>query len=241
MSAIRLLGVCCLLAPARLTAQPPQARAGSGGFVAIFDGKTLAHWEGDSTFWRVENGLLIAESTPERRVTRNSFLIWRGGVTRDFELKLEYRLTAAANSGVQYRSRELPEVGPWVMRGYQADLDGADRYSGQIYEERGRGFLARRGVFARARDSAAGGPEGLGSLGEDSTLKALLRPGDWNTLHVIARGHLIVQLVNGRMMSGLVDDDAKGRAAEGLLGLQIHTGPPMRIEFRNIRYRDLSN
>ena len=215
------------------------AGVGDSGFVAIFDGKTLRQWEGDTAFWRVDNGVLIAESTAERRLTRNSFLVWRGGLTRDFELKLDYRLTAGANSGVQYRSKLLEQVGPWVMQGYQADLDGADRYSGQIYEERGRGFLAMRGIFARIRGAAAGGKAPIGSLGDDSTLKALLRPGDWNSLHIIARGNLIVQFVNGRMMSGLVDDDEPGRAVEGLLGLQIHTGPPMRIEFRNIRFKDL--
>lgn len=215
----------------------PEARALDTGFVAIFDGKTLNRWDGDPAFWRVEDGTLIAESTPEKRVTQNSFLIWRGGTTRDFELTLDYRLSANANSGVQYRSMVLSNLGPWVMKGYQADLDGANQYSGQIYEERGRGFLAPRGAFVRMRGAKAGGKQPIGSVGDAAELRALLKRGEWNSLHIIARGNQIIQLVNGRLMSALVDDDEQGRALEGLLGLQIHAGPPMRIEFRNILFK----
>ena len=148
--------------------QPKAPVQDAGGFVPIFDGKSLSGWEGDTTFWRAEAGAIVGESTPNRPLTRNSFLIWRGGTTRDFELKLEYRLSPNANSGVQYRSTVLSSVGPWVMKGYQADLDGANQYSGQIYEERGRGFLAMRGAFMRMRGAAAGGKEALGSLGDDA-------------------------------------------------------------------------
>lgn len=87
------------------------------GFEAIFDGKTLAGWDGDPAFWRVENGAIVAESTPERPLERNTLLIWRGGTLRDFELKLEYRLSDAANSGVQYRNALAPEAGRWAMKG----------------------------------------------------------------------------------------------------------------------------
>jgi hypothetical protein len=209
------------------------------GFVSIFDGRTLNNWDGDSTFWRAENGMIIAESTPAKRVTVNTFLIWRGGTTADFELKLDYRMTATANSGVQYRSAILSNVGKWVMKGYQADLDGVDRYSGQIYEERGRAFLATRGSFTRIGGTAGGGNKLIGSLGDDASLKALLKPNDWNSLHIIARGNTIIQMVNGRMMSALIDEDEQGRAMEGLLGLQIHTGEPMKIEFRNLMFKKL--
>jgi hypothetical protein len=215
--------------------------AQSSQFVPIFDGKTLANWDGDSTFWRVENGVIVGQSTPEKRVTQNTFLIWRGGTTADFELKLEYRISggANANSGVQYRSSVLANVGKWAMKGYQADIDGANRYSGQIYEERGRGFMAMRGAFTRIADSASGGKTPIGTFGDDSTLKALLKVDDWNTLHIIARGSTIMQVVNGRVMSAIVDEDPRGRALDGLLGLQIHTGPPMKVEFRNVMLRKL--
>lgn len=228
-----------LALPGALVSQDAGVRDSSNGFVAIFDGKTLNHWDGDPTFWRVEDGMIIGESTPEKRLTQNSFLIWRGGTTRDFEFTVDYRMTPNANSGVQYRSVVLANVGPWVMKGYQADLDGADQYTGQIYEERGRGFLAVRGSAVRMRGAAGGGKQPIGSLGEDAGLKALLKPGDWNSLHIIARGNLIVQLVNGRVMSMLLDEDEQGRALEGLLGLQIHAGQPMRIEFKNAWFKPL--
>ncbi len=230
--------VAYLLSRGAVPPLPPPSQD-ADGFVAIFDGKTLNHWEGDTAFWRVEDGKIVGQSTPDRRLMQNSFLIWRGGTTRDFELKLEYRLTPDANSGVQYRSTVVSNLGPWVMKGYQADLDGANRYSGQIYEEKGRGFLALRGALVRMRGTAAGGKQPIGSLGDDAGLKALLKPDDWDALHIIARGNQIIQLVNGRVMSALIDDDEQGRASEGLLGLQIHAGPSMRIEFRNLWFKPL--
>ena len=230
---LALLGLAAL--PGGLRSQESR-----GGFVVIFDGKSLAQWDGDPSFWRVEAGAIIAESTAEKPLAQNSFLIWRGGRTKDFELTLEYRMTPNANSGVQYRSVVLENVGRWVMKGYQADLDGADRYTGQIYEERGRGFMALRGAFTRVAGAEAGGKRAVGSFGDDATLKALLKPGDWNALHIIARGNLIIQLVNGRVMSALIDEDETGRALDGLLGLQLHAGPPMKIEFRNLWLKALA-
>lgn len=239
---IRIAVVGALALPFTLAAQ----RAGRGlaadatsGFVEIFDGRSLNNWDGDPVFWKVENGVIVAESTPDKRAASNTFLIWRGGTSRDFELKVEYRMTPNANSGVQFRSSLLSSVGRWAMQGYQADLDGANQYTGQIYEERGRGFIAVRGSFVRYKAAAAGGSTLIGSFGDDTTLKALLKPNDWNSLHVIARGNTIIQLVNGRVMSAVVDEDERGRAMEGLLGLQLHTGPPMRIEFRSLWFKTL--
>ncbi len=224
-------------APAAQRGLQPPAPDDDEGFEPIFDGKSLAGWEGDPAFWRVENGAIVAESTPERPVERNTFLVWRGGALRDFELKLEYRLSEAANSGVQYRSTLAPELGRWAMKGYQADMDGRDTYTGMVYEERGRGFLAPRGQFARV---AAGGRRKLiAETGRPEDLRAQLKTGEWNRMHIIARGNVLLHFVNDRLMAGLVDEDAPNRALEGLLGLQLHAGKPMRIEFRNIRLRRL--
>src|SRR6187200_668953 len=130
-----------LVIPALMTAQgpPPPGKAGgvfpatepddTAGFVPIFDGKTLNGWDGDTTFWRVENGEIVGETTPHKVVKSNSFLIWRGGKVRDFELKVEFKLSNT-NSGIQYRSTELPELGKWVLKGYQADLDIGNGYTG---------------------------------------------------------------------------------------------------------------
>src|SRR5690606_13357487 len=116
------------------------------GFTSIFDGASLDGWDGDPAHWRAEAGSIVGESTEDQPLEQNTFLIWRGGRPADFELQLEYRINST-NSGLQYRSVELPEVGTWVLKGYQADIDAENRYTGQIYEERGRGFLALRGQF----------------------------------------------------------------------------------------------
>ncbi len=110
-------------------------------FVQIFDGKTLQDWEGDQTYWRVENGNLVGEVTPATLLDRNSFIIWRGGETKDFELKAEFRVSDKGNSGINYRSEEVNDV-PFALRGYQSDIDGEKKYTGMNYEERGRTVLA---------------------------------------------------------------------------------------------------
>ena len=121
------------------------------GFDKIFDGATLTNWDGDPTFWRVEGGAIVGETTAEKPVTENTFLIYRGSEPDNFELKLEFRMNST-NSGVQYRSRQLTgAVGKWVLCGYQADIDFANSYTGMLYEERGRpGFLAPRGTVQYA-------------------------------------------------------------------------------------------
>jgi len=239
-SLARCAAVMCALAAAPASAQQASAWGDTAGFAAIFDGTTLQGWDGDPAFWRVERAVIVGETSAATPLKENTFLVWRGGTTRDFALTLQYRIgtrNPAANSGVQFRSSVLPEVGRWVMKGYQADIDAADTYTGQIYEERGRGFLARPGQVARV--AADGHVHALGSVGTPEMVKAFIQKGDWNDLQVVARGNVILELVNGHVTSLLVDDDER-RSKDGLLGLQLHAGPPMKIEFRNIRLKDLS-
>ena len=112
--------------------------------VPIFDGTSLAGWEGKPEFWRVENGAIVGETTAEKPTKGNTFLIWRQGLVDDFELVLQYRLTGG-NSGIQYRSKDF---GDFVVGGYQADFEAGATYSGILYEERGRGILCQRGQRA---------------------------------------------------------------------------------------------
>ena len=100
------------------------------GFTQIFDGETLNGWKGDENLWRVEAGTLVGEITPTTSLEKNSFIIWEGGTTKDFELKLEYKITEKGNSGINYRSEEVAGV-PYALKGYQADIDGANRYTGR--------------------------------------------------------------------------------------------------------------
>ena len=206
------------------------------GFVPIFDGKTLNGWDGDPRYWRVENGEIVGETTPANVVTQNNFLIWRGGALRDFELKLEFRMNGT-NSGIQYRSAEMPEVGKWVLRGYQADMDFTQNYLGNVHDERGRGVLSRRGEVTRV----VGGPvhKVVGTIGDSTMLRGVMNVTGWNRYHIIARGPVLLQFINEQLMSVAIDEDPKGAVAEGVLGFQMHTGPPFKIQFRNILYRKL--
>ncbi len=208
------------------------------GFRSIFDGSTLKGWDCDPDFWRVEGGAIVGETVADHQPKVNIFCIWRDGQPADFELKLQYRLTGAntGNSGIQYRSVELPNVAKWVMKGYQADIDAQQKYTGQIYEERGRGFLALRSQFNYVPDGKK--PASVSSLGEDAILKGLIRIDDWNDIHIIARGNTLIQIVNGHVMSQLIDDDKANRKMDGLIGIQLHkTTGPMKIESRNIRIK----
>jgi hypothetical protein len=254
----RTLAVICLAVSLPLLAQPPQSKQGGAargprpipgpeavpledrtGFESIFDG-TLKNWDGDPAFWRVENGAIVGETTKENPLKQNTFIIWRGGEPSDFELKLEYRINNT-NSGVQYRSVNLPDVGKWVLKGYQSDIDFQNTFTGLLYEERGRGFLAPRGVMATRKDDQDTKGKILGNIHSSDELRGFLKINDWNTMHVIARGNLLVHIYNGKVMSVFLDDDAKNRMMKGLLGFQIHVGAPMKVEFRNIFMKNLAN
>ncbi len=216
----------------------PEAGAGDEtGFEPIFDGQSLDGWEGDATYWRAEDGVLVGEITPETLLKKNSFIIWRGGVTRDFELKADFRISTGGNSGINYRSGEI-EGTPFALRGYQFDVDAANKYTGQNYEERGRTFLALRGDVGRI--DADGKARIVGSVGESDALAGLIKSDDWNQAHIIARGNVMTHLINGRVMCVVIDDDAAHRKPEGLLGVQVHVGPPMKVEYRKIRLKQVA-
>ena len=207
------------------------------GFQKIFAGDSLKGWDCDPDFWHAANGVMVGETKADHQPKQNIFCIWKGGSPADFELKLDYKLTGeTGNSGVQYRSVELPDVAKWVMKGYQADIDGMQVYTGQVYEERGRGFLALRGQVSYVPDGKKVGA--IGSTGDGDELKKLIKSGDWNELHIIARGNTIIQLINGRVMSVVIDDDKANRKLDGEIGIQLHvTKAAMKIESRNIRLK----
>jgi hypothetical protein len=207
------------------------------GFLSIFDG-TLKDWEGDPTYWRAENGVLVGEVRPDTLLKRNSFIIWRGGELADFELKLEYRVSDHGNSGINYRSvRVADPATKWAMQGYQADIDGQDQWSGQNYEERGRTFLAYRGQSVVLKSGEK--PEVAKVLGDRAELQKRIKKEDWNEVHLVIKGHHLQHFTNGVLMSEVLDEDPEKRRASGLLGVQVHVGPPMKIEFRNIRLKQL--
>jgi hypothetical protein len=224
------------------------------GFVKIFDGETLNDWEGDTAHWSVSNGSLVGQIMPGKLLKTNSFIVWQGGTPADFELKTEFRITETGNSGINYRSEKLADI-PNALRGYQADIDGKNNYTGQNYEERGRTTLAYRGekviVNGQSNPQQAGTlranveknawtlREVVASLGDRDSLRTLIKANDWNTCHIVAKGNRLQHYINGVLMSDVTDNDSVNRKLSGLLGVQVHVGPPMKVEYRNIRLKQL--
>ena len=206
------------------------------GFVPIFNGTSLDGWDGDPRYWRVEDHEIVGEVTPATLLKQNNFLIWRGGKPANFELKAEFRISAQGNSGINYRSEESPGT-KYLLRGYQADIDGGNKYTGQNYEERGRTFLAPRGTITYVATGQK--PAIIANLGSADELKAFVKNGDWNEYHLIVRGNMLLHILNGHVMCEVVDDDTEHRKMSGLIGVQVHVGPPMKIEYRSFLLKTL--
>ena len=156
-----------LIACVVLTATVSAEDADKEGFVSIFDGKSLKDWDGNPKFWRVEDGAITGQTTKENPTKGNTFIIWRGGKTADFELKLQYKIING-NSGIQYRSFEVKDK-KWVIGGYQADFEAGKTYSGILYGERFRGILANRGQKTVIGDNHK--PKVVGSVGDSKAIE----------------------------------------------------------------------
>ena len=223
-------------------APAPAAPADEPGFVSLFSGTDLAGWDGDPDLWSVKDGAIHGETTPEKPARGNTFLIWRGGTLKDFVLNLRFRIFGG-NSGVQYRSKE---VSKWVVSGYQAEVGGQ---TGFLYHERGRGGLANVGDFVILDE---GGQKNVFSKVSDAAALRQVpywKEKEWNDYIIIAQGNYLRHYLNGHPMIALIDrdrvtdpadpKDTRGAAREGVLALQIHAGPPMVVEFKDIRLRTL--
>lgn len=224
----------------------------SKGFKPIFDGQSLGDWEGDPTYWSVEDGALVGVVTPATLLKRNTFIIWRGGITEDFEFKAEYMITEDGNSGINYRSEEVSGV-PFALAGYQCDIDGKNRYTGMNYEERKRTTLANPGkivVLEGLKETGKPLSENIaqnqwkpavvtGETGDIAQLKAQIKPNEWNQVHIVVQGNRMRHYINGNLMSDVTDNDTEHRKLSGLFGVQVHVGPPMRIAYRNMMIKHL--
>jgi hypothetical protein len=233
----------------RIGLRPEDHRLGAevpAGAQRIFDGLSLGGWEGDPKLWSVEEGAITGRTTDAAPIEQNAFLVWKGGTVRNFELRLQFRFRdlnekRTANSGVQYRSRVL-DAAKGIVGGYQADMDAAGRYVGMLYEERGRGILAKPGQRVRLAAAPAGGtfaPEVLGNTAPPEAVAATFRLEDWNDLVITAVGNRLVHRVNGVITAEITDEDAAAAAAEGVIALQLHKGPAMTVQFRNLGLKPL--
>lgn len=216
----------------------------------LFNGTDLTGWEGNPDLWCVKDGCITGTTTAENPLKHNTFLVWRAGTVKDFELTLKYKIVNG-NSGIQYRSKELEKgvCGP-IISGYQADFEAGKTYSGILYEERARGILAKRGekTVIKPGDKVTVGKDGkekkapnievTGNVGSSDEIQAAIKHEDWNDYKIIAKGGHLQHFINGRQTVDVTDESGAG-AVEGLLALQIHQGPPMVVQFKDIKLTEL--
>jgi hypothetical protein len=209
----------------------PSLRAAEleAGFTSMFNGRDLTGWEGKTGWWFVQDGCLTSESTPDKPCTKCNYLMWRGGKPGDFELRLSYRLIGG-NSGIQFRSRELPD---WDTSGYQADMEAGDHWTGCLFEHQ------RGGVSMRGQKTVIGedGKKQVTPLGDPQELLKAVKKDDWNDYRVVARGSEITLEINGLVMCQAIDNQTGQAAKDGVIALQMHPGPPMKVQFKNLRIK----
>ena len=243
MHRILFLAATAALAIHATAAEPQAAPAETPDMKRIFNGKDLAGWEGDSDFWSVKDGVIRGETTPENPTKGNTFLIWKDGSTKDFELRLSFRCNAANNSGIQYRSQHVkgkPEdKNQWRMKGYQHELRNEQKLpnvSGFVYDEGGkRGrvcLVGEKGTWADGKKQT------LDTLIDAEAFKSLMKLDDWNDVVIIAKGNTLRHYLNGRLTMEFTDDPELA-LLDGTLGLQLHGGKPMWVEFKDIRIKDV--
>ena len=219
--------------PADTTPLPQPKTDLEKGFVSIFNGKDLTGWRGDAKFWSVQDGC-ITGITPQDGIAENNFLIWTGGEPADFEIKLSHKLEGG-NSGIYFHSKErAPGSTAEMLVGPQADFSADHVWTGVVMEYLLREKLVERGRKVHITES--GEVKEAGAIGDPKKLLKAVRDNDWNDYHIIVRGNLILLRINDVMMSEVRDHDSR-RALAGLLALQVHTGPPMKVQFKNVRLR----
>ena len=231
------------------------AFAAEAGFKPLFNGKDLTGWKG-LDFWSVKDGAIVGQTTAEKPTKGNTFLVYQDDQPANFELRLSFRLTGQndknwGNSGVQYRSKIVDAAG-FVVGGYQADIDSPFKYTGMLYEEKGRGILMNTGEKIKigattwAEDTKKKGTmrsktavEKLDGATPAAEIEAAYKLGQWTDLVIIAEGNHLRHYINGKQTADIIDTDEKLGAKSGLLALQLHAGQPMTIEFKNLRLKTL--
>jgi len=211
----------------------------------IFNGKDLSGWEGNPKLWSVQDGAITGKTSDsgDTKIAHNTFLVWKDGTVGDFELTFKYRIEKG-NSGVQYRSKELPagDFGP-IVSGYQADFEAGTTYSGILYEERGRGILAQRGQKTSIDfvEKNPADPKSqdfkvnvTGSVGDSNEIQAAIKNEQWNDYKIVAKGNRVQHFINGKQTVDVTDNDAAHAPKEGILALQIHAGPAMVVQFKDL-------
>lgn len=255
MKLLPLLSLAAVLGSAALAQETPKvtnepllAPRQTGSEQKLFNGQDLEDWSGNKELWSVQDGVLVGQ-TDKHPIKTNSFLVWTGGTVENFELTFKYRVTPLsdkgfANSGVQYRSLvNQPSADGPVISGYQADFEAGKTYSGILYEERGRGILAKRGqkvvIKPSPSDANKAAIEVTGEVGNSDEIQASIKPEEWTEYKIIAKGNHLQHFINGRQTVDVTDEQPSKAATEGVLALQVHAGPPMKVEFKDLILKEL--
>ncbi len=209
------------------------ARADEDGFVSVFNGRNLQGWTGDTKYWSVEDGALTG--TTDGSLKMNRFLTWKFSTVRNFELKVKVKVTAGGNSGIQYRGLSRPDLGLDIVTGYQCDVVAKNpNYNGMLYEERGRRILAHTGEKVIIDE------EGRSWIIDEMPVKEF-EPDQWHEYRVLVQGNHHQHWIDGHQTADLIDLDPEGRSLEGVLAVQVHVGPAMKIQYKDFKIKHLSD
>lgn len=204
------------------------------GFTPIFNGKDLTGWQGEPGYWSVEDGAITGTTTAEKPLDHATYLFWRDGKPANFELRADFRFVSPdGNSGINFRSQELPK---WDVKGYQADMETGTGYTGILYECNQREIMTERGQRVVIAED---GHRDVTTLAPKTELQKLIKPNDWNEYVIVAQGPEIILKINGAVMSHVIDRETGKAASDGLISLQVHPGPAMKVQFKNIRIKQL--
>lgn len=232
-SPLILPAVFAALAVSACSKSDPDPAANTDKIEVLFNGKDLTGWKGNPENWKVVDGTIVGTTTDESPLPYNQFLIWEGEV-EDFELNAELKLTSDGNnSGIQYRAQLRPDLGDNVVSGYQCDMHPFIWANGMLYDEKGRGIVAKRGMEVVI--NGEGKAMITGDLGEDPEFNT----GEWSHYKITAKGNHLVHEVNGTKTVDVYDHDEKDRELSGVVAFQIHKGPAMKVEIRNITLKRL--
>lgn len=201
------------------------------GFMPIFNGKDLSGWDGNPELWSVEDGCITGRTTGPEQLAYNQFLIWRGGVVKNFELRAKVK-QQGNNTGIQYRSHERPQAGKWSIGGYQCDIHPARPNNAMVYEEGGRGIIVQNG------QGVVIDPEGKRWLASEHDMVEV-KVDEWHEYTVIAQGNHLVHKIDGKVTIDLLDFELAKRSLEGLVAFQIHRGPAMVVQIKDVMLKEL--
>ena len=238
------LALSLLLSTFAVAADGPKLAPPESNMQVIFNGKDLDGWDGDPKLWSVRDGVIHGETTTASPANGNTFLIWKKGTTKDFELRLSFRCNATNNSGIQYRSKHITDdkvKNAWVVRGYQHELRNEIKFpntSSFIYDEGGK-----RGRICLVGEKASWETDGKkvesSTLIDQAGFEKLMKLDDWNDVVIIGKGVNVRHYLNNQLILDFTDNEPTMAMREGVMAVQLHAGKPMWAEFKNVRIKEI--